>query len=40
MSRNPLYCPHNISEIDEITGEPYCVDCGIEVEDPDEEDDE
>lgn len=28
MSRNPLTCPHNLTENDPDTGEHYCLDCG------------
>lgn len=37
MNRSPMYCPHNITEIDPDTGEEYCVECG-DVFDNEEED--
>lgn len=35
MSRNPDYCPHNILDQDEQGL--WCVDCGIEIEEEDDE---
>jgi nitrate reductase cytochrome c-type subunit len=31
MSRNPKYCPHNITDIDLDTNEEYCMECGVVV---------
>lgn len=39
MSRNPLTCPHNIRDIDPDTKELWCTECGIVLEDMDDEED-
>lgn len=29
MNRNPIHCPHNMTDTDEQTGEEYCLECGL-----------
>lgn len=39
MNRNPIYCPHTMTAIDEQTGEEYCLECGLVFEDEEPQED-